>query len=92
MAVWNRATSDPYIHSLLRTGLELPLSGDTRPARHHCAGNAIKAEHMGWARGAVHELESFGSVSRWTDVVAKGNGCGARPRMVMPLIVEPNPG
>ena len=40
-------------------------------------------------RASVH---THGAVSRWTDFVAAGKGSGARPRMIMPLIVEPKPG
>ena len=92
LLVWDRVTADPFVHRLLRTGLELPLIGGTWPDRHHCAGNSIKPEYMDWARDAIAELHTHGAVSRWSDFVAEGKGLGARPWMVMPLIVEPKPG
>ena len=92
LAAWDRATSDPFVHRLLRTGLELPLVGGVWPDQHVCAGNSIKPEYVAWAREAVAELHTHGAVSRWTDFVAAGKGSGARPRMIMPLIVEPKPG
>ena len=92
LRVWDSATSDPFIHKLLRTGLELPLTGGAWPDQHLCAGNSIKPEYLDWARGAVAELVEHGAVSRWDEFVAEGKGVGVRPRMVMPLIVEPKPG
>ena len=92
LAAWDRATSDPFVHRLLRTGLELPLVGGVWPDQHICAGNSIKPEYAAWAREAVAELHTHGAVSRWTDFVAAGKGSGTRPRMIMPLIVEPKPG
>ena len=89
LLMWDRATADPFVHRLLRTGLELPLIGGAWPDRHHCADNSIKPEYMDWARDAIAE---HGAVSRWIDFVAEGKGVGARPWVLMPLIAEPKPG
>ena len=80
------------MHRLLRTGLELPLVGGVWPDHQIRAGNSIKPEYAGWAREAVAEMLTHGAVSRWTDCVAAGKGSGARPRIIMPLIVGPKPG
>ena len=91
MRTWRRYTRDPFLLKVLHTGLELPLTNGIWPSRHECSGNHIKREHAPWARSAIAELVSMGSVSRWDDFVAEGLGQGSRPHMVMPLIVTPKP-
>ena len=92
LEAWGRAISDPFVHRLLRTGLELPLVGGVWPDINICAGNSIKPEYAGWAHEALAELLTHGAVSWWTIFVAVGKGIGARPRMIIPLIAEPKPG
>ena len=77
LAVWDRATSDPFLHRLLRMGLELMLVGGVWPDQHICAGNSIKPDYA-CAREAVAELITHGAVPRWTDFVAAGKSSGQR--------------
>ena len=90
LEAWGRSTSDPFVHRLLRTGLQLLLVGGVW--QHICARNKIKPEYAGWMREAVAGLLTHGAVSRWTDFLSEVKGAGARPRMAMPLIDEPKPG
>ena len=62
------------------------------PAAHDAGRNNIKAEHVEWAREASGELCNVGAVSAWNDHVRAGYAAGDKPRLIMPLIVEPKPG
>ena len=62
------------------------------PAAHDAGRNNIKAEHVEWAREAIGELCNVGAVSAWDDHVRAGYAEGDKPRLIMPLIVEPKPG
>ena len=60
--------------------------------QNHCAGSAIKAKYMEWARGAIAELLRHGAIDTWASHVQAGRGVGNRPHLVMPLLPEPKPG
>jgi len=91
-AAWRAATSDPFIHSVRLHGLALPLIDGKWPRRFDCGRNNIKSEHQDWTRQAILELNKHGAVSTWADHKAKGLGTGARPHMIMSLLVSPKPG
>ena len=70
----------------------MPLTDGIWPAAHDAGRNSIKAEHVEWAREAIGELCNVGAVSAWDDHVRAGYAEGDKPRLIMPLIVEPKPG
>ena len=90
--IWRANTSDPFVLRVLENGLELPFEEGVYPLEHHATRNFIKDDDdLTWARGAVQELVTHGAVVRWADLVpeleAVGIAAGARPHLIMELIV-----
>ena len=90
--IWRANTSDPFVLRVLENGLELPFEEGVYPLEHHATRNFIKDDDdLTWARGAVQELVTHGAVVRWADLVpeleAAGIAAGARPHLIMELIV-----
>jgi hypothetical protein len=91
-AAGRAATNDEFVHSVRRHGLALPLADGKWPERFNCGRNNVKSEYETWTRRAISELTEHGAVSTWAQHVASGLGQGARPHMIMSLLVEPKPG
>ena len=86
--MWRAHSASEWLHDVRLNGLQLPLiDGKFPPESHEDVNRIPSGEHLEWARGAVSELEHFGAVSKWSDLLAAGAVASPRPRVTMPLIV-----
>ena len=86
-AMWRRATSKAWIHEARIDGYCLPLRGGVWPERCFIPTRRMVPEHEKFVDKAVAELERFGCVRTWGDMVHDGIAHGERPHCVMPLLV-----
>ena len=86
--MWRAHSASEWLHDVRLNGLQLPLIEGKFPPQSHVSENCIPVgEQLEWARGAVAELEKFGAVSKWSNVLATGGASSPRPHVIMPLIV-----
>ena len=87
--MWRRATSKEWIHEARTNGYCLPLRGGVWPDSCFFPSRRMNPEHEAFVDKAVAELERFGCVCAWDDMVRSGIARGDRPHCVMPLLVAP---
>ena len=86
--MWRANSASERLHDVRLHGLQLPLiSGRFPPPGCDDVNRIPVGERLDWARGAVAELEHFGAVAKWTDVLSAGAASSPRPHVIMPLIV-----
>ena len=81
LSVWKRHTSDKFVLDAITVGVTLPFRHGTEPPNYCNPRNSIPQHRLDWTRQAVLELVNTGAAIRTT----------ARPKVVMPLIVQQKP-